>query len=157
MILKGQVATEFFVYSSVFLIVVLSAYSVIFFVQNIEKSNMDLLYVKSFGENFAVHINTAMNAQEGFNYTMKFDKRILGKEYRVLFRPTESGKNAFTFISWSEKNISYVYPIGNIALLNGTCVSKPIPPKLYYEINTNLEMVNFYNDGEKIIISQMGC
>lgn len=157
--LKAQVAAEFFIYSSTFLIIVLSAYSVIFFIQNTEKMEKDSLYIRSFGENFAVYMNTAMLGQRGFNYTMNFEKKILGYPYKIQFKSADPGENnAFLLISWDKNNLSYIYQIGNITLHSeGSCISQFITSSsIYYELNTSLGMLNFYNNGENLTLSQ-GC
>ncbi len=155
---KGQIATEFFVYSGIFLAMVIAAYFTIFFIQSSEVSAKESLYVKWFGENFASHANTAMSGQAGFNYTMKFERQILGKPYAVQFKPATDSKKAFVFITWSWNNATYTYPVANITLLAGECVRTFSPSgEIYYEINTSLASVNFYNDGENVSISQSGC
>lgn len=156
---KAQVAVEFLIYSTIFLIIVMGAYFTISFMQTAEVSNKEALYVKWFGESFASYTNTAMNGQEGFNYTIKFNTKILNLPYEVNFKPAGSNKNGFVFITWSKNNLTYSYPIGNSSLLNGTCVKNIIPPSSenYYEINTSRGMLNFYNDGKSITLSQTGC
>lgn len=158
---KGQVATEFFLYSGVFLTVLLAAYFTVFFIQSTEVSNKESLYVKWFGESFASHANTAMNGQAGFNYTMKFAKNILGKPYKVQFKPAAQGRNGFVFITWAGNNASFTYTIGNMKIVNGDpgqrCIKTYSPPEgVYYEINPEKGLLNFYNDGDKVILSQYG-
>lgn len=159
---KGQVATEFFMYSAVFLVIVLGAYFSIFLIQNAEISNKESLYVQSFGETFASHLNTAMAAQGGFNYTMIFERQVLGRPYAVQFKPADGGgRNGFVFITWiGGSNVTYSYPVGRMPLkASGTCITAytTAPADTYYEINTTLGALNFYNDGENITLSQKGC
>ncbi|VVB98030.1 Uncharacterised protein [uncultured archaeon] len=156
---KGQVATEFFIYSGVFLAVMLAAYFTIFFIQTAEISNKESLYVRWFGESFASHANTAMSGDAGFNYTMRFDKNILGKPYVVQFQPANAGsRNAFLYITWTSNNVTFPYAIGNMTLRKGSCVQEFSPASgRYYEINSILGMLNFYNDGENLTLSQVGC
>lgn len=157
---KGQVATEFFIYAGVFLVVVLAAYFTIFFIQSSEVTAKESLYVKWFGESFASHTNTAMSGQKGFNYTIKFDRLILGKPYSVQFKPAmPSDRRAFIFINWSGGSAAYTYPIGNMTLrASGSCIKTYSPASgLYYDIDTSLGELNYYNDGEELILSQKGC
>lgn len=156
---KGQVATEFFIYAGVFLTILLAAYFTIFFVQTSEITNKEALYVKWFGERFASYANTAMSGDAGFNYSMAFDKSIIGKPYSVQFKPSSGGgRNAFVFITWAGNNAAFTYAIGNMTLVAGKCVRTFSPPDgKYYEINTSLGMLNFYNDGQNITLSQVGC
>ncbi len=154
--IRGHAATEFFIYSAVFLIVVLSAYFTIFFIQSGEISNKEALYIKWFGERFASAANTAMAGQNGFNYTMKFDRLILEKQYRIQFKPSSPGKNAFVFITWESNNATYSFPIGNMSMKAGGCISEVNSPDgTYYEINTSRGTLNFYNDGENLTLA--GC
>lgn len=156
---RGQVATEFFIYSSMFLIAVLIAYFAIFFVQSAEISNKESLYMKLFGERFASHINTAMSGQNGMNYSMSFDPSLMGKPYRVYFKPANSslGTNGFAFIA-NGNNLTYSYPIGNMQILDGggCIITHASSEGAYYEINTSRRKLSFYNDGENITLSQ-GC
>lgn len=157
--MKGQVAFEFFIYAAVFLTVVLAAYFTIFFMQSSEVSAKESLYVKWFGESFASHANTAMTCQKGFNYTTKFETAILGKPYSVQFKPATDGKKGFVFITWSGNNASYTYPIGNMSMRAGKCVSGGYGDDglVYYTINSSLGVLNFYNDGQNLTLSQKGC
>lgn len=156
---KGQIAMEFFIYSGVFLVAVLAAYFSIFFIQSAEVSSKESLYVKWFGERFATHANTAMAGQGGFNYTMEFDPLILGKPYTLQLKPASRTGNGFVFITWSASNFTYLYPIGNTSLVNGDyrCISTySSGQSSYYQISPNARVLNFYNDGEKVILSQFG-
>jgi hypothetical protein len=154
---KGQVATEFFIYAGVFLTVVLAAYFTIFFIQTSEISNKESLYVRWFGESFASHANTAMTGGAGFNYTMRFERDILGKPYLVQFQPASAGsRNAFVYITWSGNNMTFPYAIGNMVLRPGRCI-QTAPSGGYYLVNSSLGMLNFYNDGQNITLSQVGC
>lgn len=155
---KGHAATEFFMYSSVFLIIVMGAYFTIFFVQSADVSNKESLYVKWFGERFASSANFVMGSQQGFNYTMKFERLLIQKPYSVQFKPASSGKNAFVFITWSGNNATYTFPIGAMPVKSGGCVlAVGSADGKYYEINTSVGSLNLYNDGENITLSQSGC
>lgn len=154
-IFKGQIAVEFFIYASIFLLVILAAYFTVFFMQTSEISAKESLYLKWFGESFASNINAVMSSQKGFNYTMKFEPLILGKPYTIQFKPANATHNGFVFITWSENNMSYIYPIGNMSIKNaGSCVAKIGD---YYNITISVRNLNFYNDGENITLSQQGC
>ncbi len=156
--LRGQVATEFFVYSAVFLIIVLAAYFSIFFVQSAEVANKEALYVKWFGERFASNLNTAMSSGEGFSMKMAFSPYILEKPYSVYIKPARAGRNGFVFITWSAGNVTYSYPIGNMNIGAGdSCVHAiSSPDGAYYEITSARGELWFENDGSSITITQ-GC
>ncbi len=153
---KGQVATEFFTYAAIFLLIVLAAYFTIFFVQSSEISNKESLYVKWFGERFASSANMAMAGQRGFNYTMQFERDILGKPFTVQFVPQSGSRRPFVYIIWSQNNLTYSYPMGNLTLQPGPCI-RYVPTGYYYEINSSLGELNFYNDGRTVTLSQKGC
>lgn len=156
---KGQAAVEFFVYSSVFLAILLGAYFAVSFMQAAEVSEKESRYVKWSGEYFASTINTAMVGVPGFSYTIRFEKTLLGSPYSVQFRPAVNGENGSVFITRLDNNMSYRYPINSMNITNGSCVRRMTTSlgNIYYEINTSQAALNFYNDGESIMISQGGC
>jgi hypothetical protein len=156
--MKAQVSTEFFMYASVFLIIVLAAYFTVFFIQNAELYNKESLYVKWFGMRFASAANTAMAAGGGFQYTIRFEPDILGKPYEIYFKPRQGTENGFAYITWNGRNnISYTYPIGPMRIRSGNCVKEFSPPEgRYLEISPSAESLTFYNDGSQIILSQSG-
>ena len=156
---RGQVATEFFIYSSIFLVIVLAAYFTIFFIQSAEVSNKESLYVKWFGERFASHMATAMSGEYNFNHTMTFDKSILAKPYQLYIKPARGSRNGFVFITWSSTNATYAYPIGNMPVVNADtrCItSSDLGEGQFYTISPDAGVLNFYNTGNEIIISQFG-
>ncbi|MFA5077528.1 MAG: hypothetical protein WC488_03830 [Candidatus Micrarchaeia archaeon] len=157
---KGQVALEFFLYSAVFLVVVLAAYFAVVFVQSADISNKESSYVKWFGESFSSATNTAMAGQAGFRYTMKFGKDILGKPYSIYFQPSTTGKGGFVYITWSSTNATYAYPIGAMDVVgsDSACISERVSStgSRVLTITPDRGTLTFYNDGSRILLSQ-GC
>ncbi|MDD5336854.1 MAG: hypothetical protein PHS02_00030 [Candidatus ainarchaeum sp.] len=153
---KAQVALEFFLYSAVFLVIVLAAYFAISFVQSADIANKESSYVKWFGETFYSATTTAMAGQGGFRYTIKFDKDILGAPYDIYFQPAHGAQGGFVYITWSSTNATYTYPIGNMPIVSAdSCVHVSQSGQLL-TITPSRGTLTFYNDGTRILLSQ-GC
>ncbi|MGV8176747.1 MAG: hypothetical protein ACP5NX_03040 [Candidatus Bilamarchaeaceae archaeon] len=109
---RGQVSTEFFTYSGVFLAFVAMIAGVVFFVQGAEMAEKESLLARETGEQFADAVSLAVRAGDGFTYNMDYPKTLLGGEYQVYFVPkTDKG---VIIINWKGKygeyTFSYVVP-----------------------------------------------
>ncbi|MBU0586075.1 hypothetical protein KJ780_01035 [Candidatus Micrarchaeota archaeon] len=160
---KGQAAMEFFVYLSIFLAALLASYVTITFIQNSELEAKKSDYAFSFGEQFSSAFDLAAKGGENFNYTVRFNRLLLANPYTVQFKPAAHGFPAFAYLVTPD-NATYSYPIISINIKHSTCILKKTftDPHSgdswdYYQINSSLGMLNLYNDGENITLSQTGC
>ena len=157
--MKAQAAIEFFIYATAFMIILLGSYFAVSAMQESEVYGKESRYVKEAGTQFSSSINAVMKAGPGFSYTIKFKKNIFGSPYSVIYKPASTGNNGFVFITWLVKNLTFTYPIGNMTIANSSCVVKHAVPATgdYYEINTTLGALYYYNNGSAITLRQEGC
>lgn len=87
--LKAQVATEFFMYTAVFMFVVIAAFFVVNQVQSTEIPVRENTIAKETGEFFASSITLAVKGGKGFTYKYTFPTTVLGKPYTLRFSDTE--------------------------------------------------------------------
>jgi hypothetical protein len=87
--LKGQVATEFFMYTAVFMFVVIAAFFVVNQVQSTEIPVRENTIAKETGEFFASSITLAVKGGTNFTYKYTFPTTVLGKPYTLRFSDTE--------------------------------------------------------------------
>lgn len=155
---KGQVAIEFFTYATVFLIVVIVAASALSYIQSAEIASREFALAKDMGESFANAANLAIKGGRGFNYTISYERTILGRSYDVCF--LKGDKGSFVFITWAgtSGNVTYSYPISAVNYKSGDrCIQYDQSGcQDGYKINSSKSTLTFYNDGENITLSQ-GC
>lgn len=154
---KGQVATEFFLYSSVFLIIVIATASILYFTQSSEISALEYTVAREVGEKFADSINLVVKGGSGFEYDLLFPKTILGKDYAISFSPSGN----FLTLDWAGTSRN-----SNSSFGNSSSLYPIIPSKYFYSgcIQNNqmlsslgenkLKIIN--KDGQ-VLITQEGC
>lgn len=153
---KGQVATEFFAYAGVFLLVVVITAASIYFVQDTEYAYYENRYMIEIGHKFSSAYNLAVSAGTGFTYEMEFPKTIKGYAYNITFI-----ENTSILIEYSgiHGDMIYPYPMSPFSLeFEGCIITLPTADNrgvLLSDIGEN-EVV-FYNDGSVITIRQEGC
>ena len=147
--MRGQVATEFFVYTSVFIFIVIAAFISLSYIQTAEIPTREATLAKEVGEDFANSINLAANAGKGFSYNYSFSKTILGKEYLITF----DEDNSRLAITWqgTYNNFTYAYPLSSYDYEFNGCISD-VEKKL--ASNGCKNKIQLFNDGEKLIITQ---
>jgi hypothetical protein len=149
--LKGQVATEFMLYTSLFIVVAIAAFLVVADLQRSEIQAQENKVVKEVGDNFVNAITLSVKGGEGFSYTYNFQKTLFNIPYTVYFENTNS-ENASIVIEWagSYGNFSYVYYVPAYTYqFGGTCFADSI---LISDQCGNI--LTLYNDGENLIITQ---
>ena len=133
---KGQVATEFLLYSGVFLFVVIAAFSVVSVIQKTEVGRHESQLSKEIGGTFSDGMTLAAHGGEGFNYSMAFPKYLLGTSYTVDFSRANDG---LIIMEWegSYSTISHAYTV-------------PLFDYEFYEC--------FHKDGQRItLVSDDNC
>lgn len=150
---RGQVATEFFAYSSIFLLVVIITASSIYFVQDTERAYYENRFLIETGQRFATAHNLAVSAGQGFSYKMTFSKSIMGYPYNVSFVTEKS-----VVIEWDGPHgaMVYAYVISPFDLEFGGCIDSSFPDRgiLFSDVGDN--ELTFQNDGSKVLIYQGG-
>ncbi|MFA5049680.1 MAG: hypothetical protein WC501_01600 [Candidatus Micrarchaeia archaeon] len=154
---KGQVATEFFAYSAIFLLLVMIVIVSVFASQDSENAYYENQNVIEIGNRFSSAFNLASSAGKGFKYEFEFPKYVYGIEYNISF---VEGK--YASIEWESKVLPmiYIYPINKFNMENsesaGNCIEKN--GNVYIIKSTTGEnKISFFNNGNEIIIMQGGC
>jgi len=133
---KGQVATEFLLYSGVFLFVVIAAFSVVSVIQKTEVGRHESQLSKEVGGTFADGLKLAAEGGEGFNYSMTFPKYLIGTPYTIDFSRSQEG---LLIMEWdgSYSTISHAYTV-------------PLADYEFYEC--------FQKDGQRVtLVSDDSC
>jgi hypothetical protein len=107
---KGQVATEFMLYTTVFMFVAIAAFVVVNSVQSSEIPLQQNTVAKEVGDGFATVITLAVKGGPGFAYNYSFPKTVFNLPYRLALLP--NGHNVF-ILDWSGAygNFSYQYDV----------------------------------------------
>lgn len=108
--LRGQVSTEFFLYVTVFMFVVIGAFLVVNYLQSSEVPVQQNKVAKLSGEEFANVITLSVKGGIGFSYNYTFPKTLMGIPYKITLRP--GGSNTM-IMEWPGPygNFSYSYNI----------------------------------------------
>lgn len=147
--LRGQVATEFLLYTAVFMFLVIAAFIVVNQIQSSEIPLRQNNVAKETGENFATILTLAVKGGEGFSYNYTFPKTLFGAPYEISLMPQDQD---VIIIDWAGQygNFSYSYyvPAYNYTI-GGACLSGK---KLVSDRCSNV--LNLYNDGKNLTITQ---
>lgn len=146
--LKAQVATEFFLYASVFLIIVIGVASTLQFTQSAEISTLEYTLARETGEKFADSLNMVKKGGDGFKHTMSFSKTILSKDYSITF------SDDFLVMEWdgTSGSASTLYPIINSQYQYTGCISNK-----QLKSSTGENKLTITNSKGVITINQEGC
>lgn len=108
---KGQVATEFFLYTALFMIVAVAALLAIGELNRTEIPLSQNRVVKSVGSGFANVMTMSVKAGEGFTYVYTFPKTVMGRPYKLYYL-TEGGIDVL-LIEWTGDygEFSYTYSL----------------------------------------------
>ena len=106
---KGQAATEFFLYITVFMFVAVGAFIMINYLQNTEIPVQKNRVAKEIGNGFADAIALAVRGGPGFIYRYSYPTTVYGYPYKIVF--VANG----TFMEWTNEygNFSYFYATPN--------------------------------------------
>ncbi|VVC03515.1 Uncharacterised protein [Candidatus Bilamarchaeum dharawalense] len=148
---RGQVATEFMLYTSVFIIIAIVAFLVVSDLQKTEIPLQQNKAVKEAGDEFVNILTLSVKGGEGFSYKYNFPKTIFNVPYTVDLSNLNAPKPVVV-IEWegSYGNFSYQYyvPIYKYNT-TGACLSAE---KLYSDQCSNV--LTLINDGENLTIIQ---
>ncbi len=154
MVHKGQVATEFFLYSGVFLFMIIVAFTAITYTQSNELPAKEALIAKEVGESITEQINLAVSADRGFNTTVIFPRVILGRPFNVSFvQDSNTNTIRFVILDWqsSKGQVSQSYTLASYNYKFEGCLSGSKPTLVSNQCKNSLII---YNDGSKVIINQ---
>jgi hypothetical protein len=159
--LKGQVATEFFMYTAVFMFVVIAAFVIVNQMQSTEIPQRENLIAKDTGEIFTSAINLAVKGGFGFTYNYTFPKTILGNPYSLSFLPKKQvmvldWEGRYGPFSQSYLLPGYKYEFPDAGDKSKQCIvqSTPIAGDDVYILNSSKcsNVLTLYNDGDKLMV-----
>ena len=144
---KAQVAAEFFLYAGVFILVIITTFSVVSFLQSSEIQFREATLAKEIGTSFAESVNLAVSSGEGFRYNFTFKVQLFSKPYEIVF----DKKNNRMFFNWEGTygNATNVYPIIAYNYQYVGCASGGVIISKRCK-----NMLLLYNDGNTLFIEQ---
>ncbi len=156
--LQGQVATEFFLYVSVFMFMAIAAFFIINAVQSSEIPRTEGTIAKDTGNLFASSITMAVKNGNGFTYEYTFPRTILDGPYTLSFS-TENG-NHFMVLDWEGRygnfSESYDLPGYRYKFPPGGCIdpSAQTPDVFVFQSSRQgcSDTLTLSNDGENLTI-----
>lgn len=155
--LRGQIATEFFAYSGIFLLVVIITASSVFIVQDSEYAYYEHQYMKEVGYKFASAYNLAVSSGKGFTYSFEFQKTLFGAPYNISI--VENNSIVIEWISPSHGEMIYLYPISHFTVESAGCIFETSTAQsgdkvLIIDSISGENKLTLYNDGSKITITR---
>ncbi len=151
---KAQVATEFFLYTSVFMLVAVAAFIVVGEMSRTEIPLNQNRVVKSTGDGFANVITMSVKAGEGFSYNYTFPKTVLGRPYRVYY--VSEGDADVLLIEWTGDygEFTYAYTLPSYGYsVDSPCLSAT---ESYIQSNNCSNTLLLHNDGSMVTMVQPG-
>ncbi len=125
--MKAQVAIEFFVYSSVFLLLVIGALAISTMSHVSEVSQKESYYVKEVGCSFSNAFAISYLGGEGFIYEYRFNPIILDKGYKIKVNGV-TGKLSINYLGgYSDYTYQYdipkiTYSVPDVPTSSGTII-----------------------------------
>ncbi len=147
---RGQVATEFMLYTTVFIFVAIAAFVIVNQLQSAEIPLQQNNVAKETGEGFVTIITLSVKAGEGFSYTYTFPKTLFERPYVIDMRRLSDG---FMVMDWEGPygNFSYAYDVPIYDYAFDGCVADGI--LVSNECSNVLTLKNY---GEELTIEQSG-
>lgn len=136
--LRGQVATEFLMYTTVFMFVAVAAFVVVNQVMRTEIPSRENAIAKDTGDIFITSISLAVRSGDGFTYNYTFPRTILGRPYTLSFQPDKGN----VILDWagSYGNFSQSYPLPQYtySIVTGNCMEskRTVDDTDYYIFNS---------------------
>lgn len=155
---KGQVATEFFLYITVFMFVVIASFVIVNHIQRTEIPVMEYTVTKEVGAGFAEVVTLAVKGGQGFSYNYTFPRTVAaastsaGNGYNIYF---VTDNNHTLIIEWpgTYGNFSYSYSLPAYNYKYAGCLQSAGSAR--YLVSTECSnRIYLYNDGENLTIYQ---
>lgn len=158
---RGQAATEFMLYTTVFLFVVIAAFVVVNHVQSTEIPIRENEMARETGEGFAHVLTLAVKGGENFSYNYVFPKRLfsasnrIGTPYKIYFLTDD---NHSMIMEWagSYGDFSYSYrlpPYDYWYSADGHCLVEVGSPPVVYLNSSACSQINLRNQDGVLHIS----
>ncbi len=140
--MKAQVAIEFIIYFSIFLLVAIAAFVVLNVIQTSEFANARGLVVKEVGNSFASATRFAVSAGPGFEYNFTYPRLIYGTPYNISI-----GQNKLRIVWQGEVEHVELFDLPPYSYVLRGCFSSGTLVS-----NQCDNTIQFKNDGTKLII-----
>jgi len=150
--LKGQVATEFMVYTTVFMFIAIAAFVVVSELQSTEIPLQQNRVVQEVGDSYVTMLTLAIKGGEGFSYNYTFQKTVFNLPYKLNLHNLSNAH--YMVLEWEGTygNYSYSYDVPPYNyVLEGSCLADNV-----FVSDECSNMFMFYNDGENLTITQVG-
>ncbi len=146
---RGQVATEFFLYTAVFMIVAIAAFVVIDQTQRSEIPVRENTIAQETGRFFQSSIEMSIRAGEGFTYNYTFPRTVLGNPYNLTF----SKQNNLMVLDWrgSYGAYSQAYDLPTYTYIFAGI--KPDSDPYVFESTSGGSSLTLFNDGATLTIT----
>ena len=142
---KGQMATEFFAYSAIFLLALMAISVGISLVERIELEGRNAAVAREKVMRIANVIALVGSGEEGFSYRMNLGGDINGIPYRV-----EVGEGTVRLTVLDGRNTTYPYPTYSGKIVKSGCISSEHG---LHVIDVNKELL-VMNDGKSVVLWQ---
>lgn len=149
---RGQVATEFLIYTGVFILISVAAFVVVSDLQSSEVPLQQNKVAKETGDGFVTALSLAVKGGEGFSYNYSFPKTIYARGYAMDMRNLESGEPSIN-IGYDGEYGAFAYQYGLPKYkyrFSGPCLG---PGVLESASCSNVLMM--VNDGENLTLTQL--
>jgi len=157
---KAQVATEFFMYTAVFMFVVIAAFVIVNQIQSTEIPVRENIIAKSTGEFFVSAITLSVKAGQGFTYNYTFPKTILDKSYTLRFAPDKyvmildwEGRYGIFSQSYPLPPYKYDFEDPDKCIIQDVAAVSSAGTVYLFDSSKCSSSLTLYNDGEKLVIS----
>jgi len=150
--LRGQAATEFLLYTAVFMLIAIAAFVVVSDLQTSEVPLQQNIVAKETGDGFVTALTLAVKGGEGFSYNYSFPQTIFARPY-VIDMSGLGAQNSSIIIEYvgDYANFSYMYDVPKYNYrLSGSCMAGSA---LDSTACSNVLML--FNDGENLTITQL--
>ncbi len=150
--LRGQVATEFMLYTAVFMLIAIGSFVVVSDLQSAEIPLQQNKVAKEAGDGFVTAITLAVKGGEGFSYNYTFPKTLFARPYSLDLSSMNAGNSTMTITYLGDySEFSYQYDLPKYEyILGGGCITGSV---LSSNACSNTLMLN--NDGENLTITQL--
>jgi hypothetical protein len=150
--LRGQAATEFLLYTAVFMLIAIAAFIVVSDLQTTEVPLQQNIVAKETGEGFVTAMTLAVKGGTGFSYNYSFPKTIFARPYLINMSGLNA-QNSTIIIDYigDYANFSYQYDVPKYSYhLSGSCISGSA-----IDSTACSNMLMLTNDGENLTITQL--
>ncbi len=161
---KGQVATEFLLYTVVFIFIAIGAFLIVNHIQKTEIPARENAIAKEKGQDFANVMSLSVKAGKGFTYNYSFPRVLFlaasntGQPFKIYFQP-ESSYNIIMEWPGSYGNFSRSYPIPVYEysyVPDNQCIIKETRngEAIHYLNSSGCSGITLSNDGENLTIRE---